>query len=183
MRKFILPILLGLSLISCKKNTSEEVSTTNESENSTTETTTTVSTGLKEFSSAKVSELLQSKNDTLYVTNFFATWCGPCVKEIPHFKEVMDENKGKPVKFTFVNLDDKGDWESEVKPFVEKHNIDKNTILLDGEKLEPQFFTNNFKTWAGDFIPFTIIRKGDKTEEIGGGISKEQLLKKMATLQ
>lgn len=172
MRKFILPMALGLALVSCKK---EEVQSAPE-----TKTATKTDTRTKE--EIRTTEVLQTKNDTLYVTNFFATWCGPCVREIPYFKEVMQETKNQPVKFTFINLDDKADWETEVMPFIKKHQIDKNTILLDSEQLSKDFFSKNFKTWAGDFIPFTMIRKGEKTEEIGGGISKETLVEKMNSL-
>ena len=65
------------------------------------------------------------KNDTIYVTNFFATWCGPCMKEIPHFKEKMEELKGKPVKFTFVSVDAKEDWNTAVSDFADEYNIRK----------------------------------------------------------
>lgn len=172
MRKFIFPLVLGVALVSCKK---EEVKTT-------AETKTETPTDARTKEEIRTTELLQTKNDTLYVTNFFATWCGPCVKEIPHFKEVMEETKAQPVKFTFINLDDKADWETEVMPFIKKHQIEKNTILLDSEQLSEDFFTKNFKTWKGEFIPYTMIRKGEKTEEIGGGISKETLVEKMKSL-
>ena len=41
--------------------------------------------------------LAKKENDTLYVTNFFATWCPPCIKEIPHFKQQLAELKSLPV--------------------------------------------------------------------------------------
>lgn len=132
------------------------------------------------YSTERVSQLVKPKqNDTVYVTNFWAAWCGPCVREIPHFKETMEELKGKPVKFTFVNLDDKSDWDSEVKPFAAEHGISANTVLLDISTLTGEFFKNNFKTWDGGSIPFTIIQKGDKTDETVGGISKETLMDKI----
>ena len=177
MRKFILPLALGLAVVSCKKEAPVETT-----ENKTETTTESPKLSLKEYTFEKVSELLNTKNDTLYVTNFFATWCGPCVKEIPHFKKVIDENKDKPVKFTFVSLDEKADWETKVLPFADTKGITANTVLLNFESLNEGFFSSNFKTWDGNFIPFTILRKGDKVEEISGGISKEILVKKMSSL-
>lgn len=181
MRKFILPIVLGLAFLSCKKTTTDEVQAEQTSADKASENQN--QTGLREFSPAEVTEMLQTKNDTMYVANFFATWCGPCVREIPHFREVMEETKGQPVKFVFINLDEKSDWDSEVVPFADKHKIKGSTILLDGGKLASDFYSDNFQTWGGEFIPFTFIRKGNKTEEISGGISKEILENKMKAIQ
>ncbi len=133
-----------------------------------------------ELSPAQASEYLAAKqNDTLYVTNFFATWCGPCMREIPHFKEKMAELQGKPVKFTFISLDQKTDWPEAVKNFAEENNLSNNIVLLDGAQLAPEFFSTNFKQWDGGSIPFTFIRKGDKTDETVGMMSKEMLDEKI----
>lgn len=139
---------------------------------------------LKEISQAEASDLLKVKqNDTLYITNFFATWCGPCMKEIPEFKAKMEELKGKAVKFTFISLDEKTDWNEAVKNFAEENNLTKNIVLLDGNSLPKDFFTKNFKTWNGESIPFTFMKKGDKTNETLGSMSKEGLQQKIKSFE
>lgn len=133
-----------------------------------------------ELSPDETSKILSKKNsDTLYITNFFATWCGPCMREIPHFKEKMEELKSQPVKFTFVGLDAKQDWGTKVKAFAEENNLSNHIVLVDGEKLSPDFFPANFKQWDGGSIPFTMMRKGDKTDETIGMMSKEMLNEKI----
>ena len=133
-----------------------------------------------ELSPEQTSKILaKQSNDTLYVTNFFATWCGPCMREIPHFKEKMNELKSQPVKFTFVSLDEKADWSTKVKAFAEENNLSKNIVLVDGTKLTPEFFPANFKQWDGGSIPFTFMRKGDKTDETIGMMSAEMLSEKL----
>jgi hypothetical protein len=80
------------------------------------------------------------------------------MREIPHFKNKMEELKDKPVKFTFINLDDKSEWNTSVKKFAQENNLASNIILLDGQKLDANFFTNNFQQWDGGSIPFTYLR-------------------------
>ncbi len=91
----------------------------------------------------------------------------------------MQELQGKPVKFTFVNLDDKSEWDTSVKNFVVENNLGKNVILLDGQKIDPTFFSSNFKQWDGGSIPFTFMRKGDKTDEYLGMMTEEVLNSKI----
>lgn len=123
--------------------------------------------------------LAKQNNDTLYVTNFFATWCGPCMREIPHFKEKLQELKSQPVKFTFISLDEKDVWNTKVKAFAEENNLSKHIILMDISKLNSAFFQKNFKQWDGGSIPFTFMRKGDKTDETIGMMSAEMLDEKL----
>ncbi|QOW09691.1 TlpA family protein disulfide reductase [Kaistella flava (ex Peng et al. 2021)] len=186
MKKLIFGVVLLTALSACNKEA--KVTETNESK-----TTDSIGTGESavateavipfkhvEVSQQEASKLLGKKdNDTLYVTNFFATWCGPCMKEIPHFKEKMVELKSQPVKFTFVSLDEKGDWDTKVKKFSEEQGLSQNVVLLDGSSLTPEFFPANFKQWDGGSIPFTFMRKGDKTDETVGMMSMEALTEKI----
>lgn len=185
MNKFFLPLSISLALLSCNKE--NKVTDIESTENKTVETVQSEASDMKismtEYTPSQVSDLLTSKdNDTLYVTNFFATWCGPCMKEIPHFKEKMKELKGQPVKFTFISLDDKSDWETEVKKFGEENNLTDHIILLDGQQLSPDFFSRNFKTWDGGAIPFTHMQKGNKTDEFMGMMTKKILNEKINAL-
>lgn len=182
MKKIILSTLILTALYSCKKETSKVESNTTPTDSVTVKESTTDQAGTyipKELSPENVSQHLAKNNDTLYVTNFFATWCGPCIREIPSFKNKMQELKDKPVKFTFVNLDDKADWDTKVKDFVAEHNLGANVILLYGEKLDPNFFSKNFKQWNGGSIPFTFMRKGNQTEEYLGMMTEEVLNSKI----
>lgn len=181
MKKFLLPVVILAFLTSCKKD--DKVTETTYEADSTVVIPETNEPAdnivLTEYTPDQVSELLNKKNDTLYVTNFFATWCAPCVRELPHFREKMDELKGKPVKFTFVSLDQKSDWEAKVKEFGDVHGITNHIILLDGMALAPDFMTKNFSQWDGGSIPFTFMRKGDKTDETVGMMMKDELERKL----
>jgi thiol-disulfide isomerase/thioredoxin len=72
----------------------------------------------------KVAEWVQGEavkeltKDNVYVVEFWATWCGPCVATIPHLDELHEELKDKGVVFIGQNC-----WErdlTKVKPFIEK---------------------------------------------------------------
>jgi thiol-disulfide isomerase/thioredoxin len=180
MKKIILSTLVVFTLASCKKENQKIEENTAASDSISTPAP--VAAALKMVTPQQASEFLNKKNDTLYVTNFFATWCGPCVREIPHFKNKIQELNGKPVKITFVSLDQKEVWNSEVPRFVDEQGIRNQTVLLDGQLLDGNFFKNNFKQWDGGAIPFTFMRKGDKTDETLGMISEEQLNEKINAL-
>lgn len=182
MRKFLIYSVLSISLLACKKN-DEKVAETEAKEDSIkvepTKSEADVAE-LTELSPEKISEVLKSNHsDTLYVTNFFATWCGPCMQEIPHFRKKMDELAGKPVKFTFVSLDNKTDWASKVSDFADEYELRNHIVLLDGNLLNTSFFKQNFKTWGGESIPFTLIRKGNKSDETVGSMTEEMLNQKI----
>ncbi|MCZ2085413.1 MAG: TlpA family protein disulfide reductase [Flavobacteriales bacterium] len=186
MKKLIFGVVLLTALSACKKEvkfteTTDDASTDSITANKSEGSMEAVAPFKRvELSQDQTSELLGKKeNDTLYVTNFWATWCPPCVREIPHFKEKMTELKSQPVKFTFVSLDPKEDWDTKVKQFAEEHGLSNNVVLVDGSMLTPGFFAENFKQWDGGSIPFTFMRKGDKTDETVGMMSMEALTEKI----
>ena len=99
--------------------------------------------------------LLEKENDTLYVVNFWATWCAPCIKEIPHFEEIGEKYRDSGVKVIMVSLDMPNQLESKLVPFIKEHEMRNEVILLD----DPRF--NDWiplvdKGWSGA-IPATLI--------------------------
>lgn len=182
MKKLFFSTLILAAIFSCKKNETaehlaQENSNTEKIDSTTTKQTTETSVAdMKVVNNTEITNLIApKKNDTVYVTNFFATWCEPCMKEIPHFIEKMQQLKGKPVKFTFVSVDAKDDWNTAVSDFADEYELKKNIVLFDASAISPDFFTKITKTWDGGSIPFTVIKKGDKEIETVGMMSKEDL--------
>lgn len=185
MKKLILSTLIFSVMFSCKKNDSaDQIQETSSTENTDSTTQlkpmeTNIAT-MKVLDQEQLANLVSSKkNDTIYVTNFFATWCPPCMREIPDFVDKMKELKGKPVKFTFVSVDAKDDWSTKVSDFADEYDLKKNIVLFDASTISPDYFTKITKTWDGGSIPFTVIKKGDKEVENVGMMSKEELNKKI----
>ena len=61
--------------------------------------------------------LLHKDNDTTYVVNFWATWCKPCVAELPYFEQLTETYKGQKVKVLLVSLDFSKQIESKLLTF------------------------------------------------------------------
>lgn len=183
MKKLLLSLVIMLTISACTKESSVAENKDSDSiseKDSVAYNEPTIPFRKIEFSPEETTTFLGKKNDdTLYVTNFFATWCRPCLIEIPHFKQEMENMKSQPVKFTFISLDNKEDWDGAVKNFAEEQNLSNHIVLLDGTKLSPAFFPANFKDWDGGAIPFTFMRKGDQTDETLGSMSAEMLSEKL----
>jgi thiol-disulfide isomerase/thioredoxin len=98
---------------------------------------------------------LSRQNDTTYVVNFWATWCAPCVKELPHFDQLSTTYAKQKVKVLLVSMDYASQLDKKVKPFVQKHGLKSEVVLLNEpdpnswmDKVDPK--------WTGA-LPFTII--------------------------
>jgi thiol-disulfide isomerase/thioredoxin len=105
---------------------------------------------------------LQKQNDTTYVINFWATWCKPCVDELPAFEELNRKYGDKPVKVILVSLDFVRNLESRVLPFIETNNLKSDIILLNDPKSH-QWIDKVSPEWSGS-IPATVIyNRGKRT--------------------
>ncbi|GHA66548.1 TlpA disulfide reductase family protein [Pontibacter akesuensis] len=100
-------------------------------------------------------ELRKQPSDTLYVVNFWATWCKPCIKELPYFEAANQKYKDQPVKVVLVSLDAVEDLDKRVNTFVQRRGLKSEVLLLDEvdgntwiDKLEPK--------WSGA-IPATMV--------------------------
>lgn len=102
-------------------------------------------------------EILSDKN-TVYVVNFWATWCAPCVKELPHFEKLNSENKN--IKVVFVSLDFKNQFESKLLPFLKKKSIKSEVVFLSDTNYNAWLPLVD-KDWSGS-IPATLIIKNGK---------------------
>jgi thiol-disulfide isomerase/thioredoxin len=101
-------------------------------------------------------------NDTTYIINFWATWCAPCVKELPVFDTIANKFAGKPVKVILVSLDFPKDVVGKLPNFIEKKGIKQEVLFLD-ELYENEWIPKVDSTWQGN-IPATWIVNAKKKE-------------------
>lgn len=94
-------------------------------------------------------------SDTVYVLNFWATWCAPCVEELPSFEKLNKAYADKKVKVVLISTDFKRNVESGVKPFVKKKKLESQVVFMD--EPNPNNYINAVdSTWSGA-IPATLI--------------------------
>lgn len=103
---------------------------------------------------------LETTSDTTYVINFWATWCAPCVKELPYFEKLYHQYSGKNVEVILVSLDFPNKYESHLKPFMAKNHLKARVIALDDPNSN-QWIPQIDPNWSGA-IPATLIYNKDK---------------------
>lgn len=96
--------------------------------------------------------------DKLYIYNFWATWCKPCIKEMPYFELLQNAYPDK-VKVVFVSLDHPQKIQKKVLPFIREKEITAEVVLIEnfGDK-EIQAINEN---WDGA-IPATLFVNNQK---------------------
>lgn len=103
--------------------------------------------------------ILHMKNDTVYLINFWATWCAPCVKELPAIQEVEKKYAANKFKVILVSLDMTSQLNSKLIPFIRSRKITSEVVLLDDPD-QNTWIDKIDKNWSGE-IPFTVIYSKD----------------------
>jgi len=119
--------------------------------------------------------ILKNDDDRLFIVNFWATWCAPCVKELPVFEKAAATYKTGKVAFIIVSLDFPSQVEKQLKPFLKKNKISLDVALMTDldynswiEKVDP--------SWQGD-IPATLFFNNKKKVRLfhAGEVSEADL--------
>jgi thiol-disulfide isomerase/thioredoxin len=134
----------------------------------------------------KINELLNRINndsDTTYVVNFWATWCKPCVAELPEFEKLHLDAKdnNRKTKVLLVSMDFVEELDKKLKDFLAKNKYTCEVVLLD--EINGNDFINKIsEKWSGA-IPATLIVKPKPrgNEFIEGKVTVEWLLAAILT--
>lgn len=124
--------------------------------------------GVKELES-----VLSVENDTLYIINFWATWCSPCVKEIGYFEAAHRTGKGKKQKVILINLDFPNQTERRVIPFIKEKDLTA-TILQMTELDYNKWIPIVDPEWGGQ-IPATLFMKNGEKHFVAEELTELEL--------
>jgi len=116
-------------------------------------------------------KMIMEPSEKLRVYNFWATWCAPCVKEMPYFQQVQQEDKD--LDLIFISMDD-GRKPERVTNFMERRNITSPVYLLNDvdynkwiDKVSPD--------WSGAIPATLFIRKDGQRSFHEGEVTYNEL--------
>ena len=114
-------------------------------------------TPLNEFRS-----LLEAPATRIQVFNFWATWCAPCVKELPMIDAFASANPD--IEVILVNVEGTADPFNKVADFARRKKLQTRIILLNTQD-SGNWTTRIEKSWK-NALPVTIIRNGGNKKRI-----------------
>ena len=141
------------------------------------------SANAQKVSLIKIDELenrINTGKDTTYIINFWATWCTPCMEELPNFEKLNNGYKKEKLKILLVSVDFKSQLTSSVIPFVNKKKLKNEVFFLDEED-QQEYINRIDSTWSGA-IPASLFIRNNKRKFIEGQLSYSALLREYQTL-
>ena len=125
-------------------------------------------------------KIIANNNDKLLVVNFWATWCKPCVEELPHFMEVNNAYRDNPdYKMILVSLDKADMLNSGMSDVAQKVNFTPDLYILNDNTRMNEWIPAIDSSWSGA-IPATVFyQNGVKKDFVEGQLKKSTLTQKI----
>jgi peroxiredoxin len=152
MKTFVLIFLLTLTISSCgqtESNKNENNTNKNESSKNVGTQKSMIAPDFTLYDTAGNEHKLSDYRDKVVIVDFWATWCPPCVVEIPHLVELYNKYNEKGLVILGLSLDTDP---QKIKYFIKKNNMDY-PVLLGARKL--------IKTYAIKGIPTAYLINKD----------------------
>ncbi len=123
----------------------------------------------------QIETLLSEKKQGLIIINLWATWCPPCVAELPHFGNIYKQYSGKDLHLYLINIEGKQSKEKVLEPFLKKNPLPCPVYLLEGGN--PEEFEKVLKTEISGALPVTIIysSEGKLIKKFEGSITETDI--------
>lgn len=118
---------------------------------------------------------ITDSNDTLYVLNFWATWCKPCILELPFFENCNAIYQNKKIKIILVNLDFHSQVNNVVNPFIQKKNIRASVLHLTDTNSD-LWINKVDSNWSGAIPATSMYKNGKKMFFKEGSFTEKELI-------
>lgn len=113
--------------------------------------------GIASCNADQLMSRLRAGRDTTFVVNFWATWCVPCVKELPEFDELQRRFAGQKVKVLLVSFDFEDAYPRKLREFIVRKKLQPE-VLWFRETDADSFIPKIDVRWSGA-LPATIIMR------------------------
>ena len=130
----------------------------------------------------KLQQIIQDEKEQIQVINFWATWCAPCMKELPLFEKLTANRKDVRVLLVSMDMDMDPDVEK-VRKFVIRKQIHSQVLILN-ERNPNQWIEKLDKNWSGA-LPATLVvnNKTGKRKFVEKELHEGDLEKLIAAVQ
>jgi thiol-disulfide isomerase/thioredoxin len=118
---------------------------------------------------AQFRAILEGHRGQVVLVNFWATWCRPCLKEIPELTTLAEKYEARGMRLVAVSLDDPGDLQSLVVPFLERWFPDFHTYIRTTPAMDTMVSVLD-PTW-NEVLPTSYVlgRDGNVAARLQGG--------------
>ena len=100
----------------------------------------------------RLMEIINEKDPQTKIINFWATWCKPCVQELPYLEEINESGKAKVI---LVSLDFLEDLDTRVNAFISRYEMTSQLYLMNNVDYN-SWIEKVDSTWTGA-IPATLV--------------------------
>jgi peroxiredoxin len=109
---------------------------------------------LRPIDDAAVAALVKNDTPNLLLVNLWATWCGPCVQELPELVAMNRMYRGRKFKLVTISMDEPDKTDEALKVLKEKHVATTNYLLHTADR--DKFAEALDKKWPGA-LPYTLL--------------------------
>lgn len=125
---------------------------------------------------------LEARKGRVLLVNFWATWCRPCLDEIPALRALEEEFRAQGFELLAVSLDNVEDFEVVVEPFMEKWFPEFETYISLERDMDS--IVSVIDPYWNEVLPtsYVVGRDGSVVERIQGGSTAEEFTEKITPL-
>lgn len=108
-----------------------------------------------------IAAFLETNRDKVLVINFWATWCAPCIHEMPELAAFYEAYKDRGVAFLSLSADALEDYDTKLVPFVNEHNLPFHVYAI--ANADPDELDKHLNVGMNFALPTTFVFDRNRT--------------------